>query len=319
MAATAQLVLQNANAAVFATDAQMTLTYWVTGVTGTGLQRLANCLAAPDLPRIGQRMGALAGAPSGFSTLHYMRCSALRPRSTRNGEKWVVEVDFKSPPAIAAESSAALIAKRSDKYFTGNLLGVPQYKQIQVAYILPQFGGNSAKAFRRMPGYVSKFQFTQSFRASKTFYPDNTPESMIEPRSGNSTGFFRALDGYAGCIGGGWGLSGSNYPASIGRYWLLASVNRSSVDGGFSQRVSLEFIYDIDSWDKVVAYQLQGASVLLSDSDVQSVMAPLPDRTGSMMDSAPKPVSVNGAGRFPIYQQVDFSEVMRAMLLMTER
>jgi len=308
MATTVKPILYGSSLETFATDATGIVTYYVDlGQTSLTPDVLNTAMA--NVPKIGDRkdFSGVPGAPtqtvfggSRVRASHDMRVASIRSRTTDNASKLFLDVIYKSRPQTVIEWGGTGNQVRVDTYLTGTSDN-PVFKQMTLDYTVKKgaYGLSYPTAdqpFLKSPVQGTRTQFSASFRVTSTFYSDELNEDEIAKLSQKYT----------------TALNLTNFIGTTDRArWMCTSITAVSTDGGYSNRVSAEFVFNIQGWDTVALFTIpfNKQPAIITDDVAKNLMVPIVGFANKIPD--PYLPSQGGAGRFPQQTYADLKILAR--------
>lgn len=314
-----KLTLQNAMFTSYASDAGGTLTYWADfGATTFNandytvlIQAMASVPCGPiGTPIIAQVPGGPSGLNNGLLGYHLPRVYSITPRVAHeaNANKLFVDVVFKSKPKPIYEFGSG-----TSQVSTNTYLSVPPqnafapqpntFTQMTLDWNeTAGIFGNSLDGTQNPPSLIpwpltpftgQKFQFGATFRLGASFFSDELTLSQASILQAN----------YVNCINlKSTGLFGATF--NDRRMWLVSSFNLVSDDAGFTNRVSIEMIFNPFGWDSLGIFTLpvSGSKAIIA-SDLVTQWSQMLGSDNPALPVPPPFVPLHGGiGRWP--QQV---------------
>ncbi len=294
-------------------SARGTVTYYVSmddggPVTNATPQILADAMS--KVPQIGDSKDftIVPGAPNDPSssvgtpgniglTGHVMRVRCVRSRiPTNNSQKLFIDIIYESRPRPYLEFGCAGNAVKTSTY----LSQADGYKQMVLNYKAPKGSLSSGTGLPDFPPADTqllatptsgtRMQFGSTVRLTNTLYNTEITQSMV-----------RALQGwYATCTNR--DRLFFTDPSFNGVFddtlkWLCSSISCVSADGGWTYKLTGEWVFSPFGWDSIDIYTLPftGQPAIVAQSDLNAVYAT--PQVGKVFRYPP--VIANGVGRFP--------------------
>jgi len=268
-----KVIQEGSELSVHATDATARVIYRVE-LKGNGpFSPDAMRAAVNQLPRIGSRsFGTILGAPTGNSAsttnntfaVHDLRVSnhVARTIKSENGQMHYIDCMYASRPRPTIERGASASQQKTSTYLFAGASGGYAYtsrEQMVLDWTAPIgiFSGMTPPKgisleppvetpFLKTPVSGTRMEFGSSVRLASTWYADEISQQAIDRVSfiyGTAINWFPLFYG---------GISGFD----DSRKWLCASVGSVSHDGGWSNRISGEFVFNPQGWDTQAVYTL---------------------------------------------------------------
>lgn len=316
-APTVKLTLQNANFTSYASDASGMLTYYADFGNATHnpndytvlIQAMAGLPCGPIGTRLSVQVpGGPTGLNNGLLAYHVPRVYSISPRvvQEKNSNKIYVDVVFKSRPRPTYEMGSGTSQVSTSTYLSSpdqSLVQNISFSQMVLEWlekagvygITPDGTQNPPAAIQwpKEPFTGQKFQFGATFRLGATFYSDEltlSQSSILEANYVNSinlrsTGIFNTPQA----------------PYDDRRKWLVTSFNLISDDGGFTNRASVEMVFNPFGWDSLGIFTVPFSnSKAILDTAVLNQLNQMLGSDNTSLAVPPPYVPVGGgAGRWP--------------------
>ncbi len=284
MPATAKATIRNTQLQIYASNAMAVVTY-LTDLEGTGAND-ANVLiqASYLVPQIGS-YGDFAGVPGAPNptvgsqyprAIHQMRVSKLTPYigETNNAKKVFVDVTFESRPQPYIEFGSSGTQTRTETYLQPDTLfntNFGQRKQMTVdwlakkgSYLNDQTGvwPPQDTLMLKTPLSGTMFQFGSTIRVGATFYGDELNLSQCRAIAAKYTTTVNRRPLFF--------TDPSLRGVDDSTCWLCTAINHVTADGGWTIKLSGEFVYNPYGWDTKGVYvnPFTQQPAIITDQDV---------------------------------------------------